>query len=748
MPAPRWPQPTREWLFQDQRAAEVTTWPASLPRPWLGNVGAGPDTEIGWFVAGADEFVRRAADGLRGGAPRHEREKHLLALPVIGTGFGGARKRAGDVVRELIPVLQRRAEELDLDLALVTNEPLTFAAAEAQRGTERAAFPGLDDALWAASERLARSAREGELVLFLGAGVSTGSGLPGWGRLIAELARGAGMTDEEVAKLGRLHVLDQARLVEMRLERAALPATAGRPLGQAIAAAIRTSAGYPLAHALLAALPVDEIVTTNYDELFERASRAIGREVSVLPHAPRAGAGRWLLKMHGCVTDPDHIVLTREDYLRYDQRRQALAGIVQALLMMRHMLFVGFSLTDDNFHRIADAVRRARRPASGARGPATMIDRFGTALELFSDPMSQALWADDLDWVTMDGGPPPGDGGKALRQAAARRIDIFLDAVVAQTGTTAHLLNPRHEGALRDDERALVAHVRSFVDAVSRDPAAARSSAWRPIRGAPAEARLERAEVGGQAGHPAGMLGEPHDHREPDPRPDRSLRARDARRRAHRHAQPAPLPRARRLRGRRRRHRPGRVFALQQGGAAAPVGGRRAGAVDGEGARRRHRAGGGVVGTRSSSCTTPRGAPSSAWSSRSPTRRSCTTAPRPSRTRASSRRARATSPGGSSARRAASRARRRGSSPGSRGEAPRGGSVPRVPAAGVPRQLRRDHPGPRSRRVRGGGRGAHPGRLAAAARGRRSGGRGRPAEEPAAFHRGGEVGDRPAACER
>jgi hypothetical protein len=478
---PRWPEPTKEWLLQDQRVMKVASWPDALPQPWLCNVGAPSDTEVGWYLAGAAEFLRRAADEVRAAPPRHDREKHLLALPVIGTGFGGARRRAGDVVRELVPLLARRAAELDLDIALVTNEPLTFAAAEAQRGAAREAFPDLGDALWAAGERISQSARDGDLVLFLGAGVSTGSGLPRWGELIAELGRAAGMTSAELAKLARLHVLDQARLVEMRLERTTSPAAA-RPLGEAVAKAFQAHPGYPLAHALLAALPVDEVVTTNYDELFERASRAIGREVSVLPHAPAAGTGRWLLKMHGCVTDPDHIVLTREDYLRYDQRRQALAGIVQALLMMRHMLFVGFSLTDDNFHRIADAVRRARRPARGSRGPETISDRFGTAVELFSDPMSQALWADDLDWVTMDDGPPGDDGG-ASRRAAARRIEIFLDAILARTGTTAHLLDPRHEGALRDEERALVTHLRVLIDAVARDPIAARAAAWRPIEG-------------------------------------------------------------------------------------------------------------------------------------------------------------------------------------------------------------------------------------------------------------------------
>ena len=31
----------------------------------------------------------------------------------------------------------------------------------------------------------------------------------------------------------------------------------------------------------------------------------------------------------------------REDYIRYHERRQALAGIVQAFLITKHMLFIG-----------------------------------------------------------------------------------------------------------------------------------------------------------------------------------------------------------------------------------------------------------------------------------------------------------------------------------------------------------------------------------------------------------------------
>lgn len=65
--------------------------------------------------------------------------------------------------------------------------------------------------------------------------------------------------------------------------------------------------------------------------------------------------------MHGCVDYPENIVLTKQDYIRYEDRFAALAGIVQSTLLTRHLLFVGFSLEDDNFQRIFDSVRKASR---------------------------------------------------------------------------------------------------------------------------------------------------------------------------------------------------------------------------------------------------------------------------------------------------------------------------------------------------------------------------------------------------
>ncbi len=89
------------------------------------------------------------------------------------------------------------------------------------------------------------------------------------------------------------------------------------------------------------------------------------------------------------------------------------AGIVQALMMTKHMLFVGFSLQDDNFHRLFDSVQRARRPAAASgrssslsrsnRGLGPVTDKLGTVVCLEANTLQRELWGEHLDFVFMDG---------------------------------------------------------------------------------------------------------------------------------------------------------------------------------------------------------------------------------------------------------------------------------------------------------------------------------------------------------
>jgi hypothetical protein len=151
--------------------------------------------------------------------------------------------------------------------------------------------------------------------------------------------------------------------------------------------------------------------------------------------------------MHGTVERPESIVLTREDYMKFQENRTALAGIVQALLLTRHMMFVGFSFTDDNFHRIAHAVRQS---LGGER------TRFGTTLVVASNPLAEELWGDDLEWIAFAG---------ALADQA-RVLDVFLDRLAARAAAaTAHLGERRYDGVLSAGERALRDRLEAFVDA-------------------------------------------------------------------------------------------------------------------------------------------------------------------------------------------------------------------------------------------------------------------------------------------
>lgn len=447
------------------------------PRPWLGRIGS-RGRDVSWYADGAAEFLDTAATAIAavGEPPLFGRARPLLALPLVGTGKGGAAEMAGEVVQELLPRLRTFAGRSfggrEFDVALVCLDAATHAAAQAER-VRRADWPtDLTDGLKAEADRLATHALRGELALFLGAGVSTAAGLPGWGGLIDRLAERAGMSADERAALGEVKsVLDQATLVERRL------ADRGDTLGRAVADLLGPYRHYALAHALLAALPVREAITTNYDRLFEDAWRVSDSDgLAVLPGSIRPDARRWLLKMHGCLSDPDKVVLTRASYTRYDERLPALGGMVQAFLVTRHVLFAGFSLTDDNFHRIVDAVRRIR--GEGRPG------QFGTALSLGAGGLSEVLWEQDVRRVRMDGAKESAPGFPF--DEVARRLEVFLDYLVSRTRDAAHLLvGERFDPLLTAGERRLRDALARFAAEVTGPDAAA-------VRGTVAWPHVER----------------------------------------------------------------------------------------------------------------------------------------------------------------------------------------------------------------------------------------------------------------
>ena len=127
-----------------------------------------------------------------------------------------------------------------------------------------------------------------------------------------------------------------------------------------------------LAHYLAMSLPVGHVITTNYDDLLERSLTALKRYPVIVVRqedVARTGGldGVHLVKLHGDVDEPGEVVLCRDDYDEFFERRPAIALLLEGLLLNRTFFFIGYGLRDPNFRqvygRVGRMLREAHRPA-------------------------------------------------------------------------------------------------------------------------------------------------------------------------------------------------------------------------------------------------------------------------------------------------------------------------------------------------------------------------------------------------
>lgn len=426
--------------------------------------GKAPDREQIWIVdiiGGVEVILQRVAavlaDIKQGHGDRagfNGRALPLVVMPVFGIGLGGLSHQRGHVIGRLVARLTELANDLEIDLVVVARDPAVHAALQYAR---RDLVKPLPSPYERQARELGELARSGQLALFLGAGVSMAAGLPSWKGLIDELAAGAPGLDPEDLK--GLTEVDQAELIQREDESGFAKRVAK----------IAKRVGQPsLLHALLAGLDVSQVVTTNYDRLYERAVKATGRSVdSVMPWVSAVGAGRWILKLHGDVEHPKMIVLTRRHMVRYDASNRPSAALLQSLLLTRKLLMVGVSLKDDNVIRLAHEVQEYREEYQGG-GKRT----FGTVLDIGDGRVRSRLWEKQLDWVHLD-------EMRTLGRDGAWALELFLDRVGYYAAhQSSWLLDDRFEKLLKDPTDVTLARdIRALYARLPKDG----SAEWTPL---------------------------------------------------------------------------------------------------------------------------------------------------------------------------------------------------------------------------------------------------------------------------
>ncbi|PLR76760.1 hypothetical protein CU633_14080 [Bacillus sp. V3-13] len=99
------------------------------------------------------------------------------------------------------------------------------------------------------------------------------------------------------------------------------------------------------------------VLTTNYDTFAEDCTADYGTN-RLKKYVGQKGFFRkssdWgeIFKIHGCISEPESIVISREDYKRFDKNCVLISAKIISLLISSPIIFLGYSLTDRNIRKI------------------------------------------------------------------------------------------------------------------------------------------------------------------------------------------------------------------------------------------------------------------------------------------------------------------------------------------------------------------------------------------------------------
>lgn len=203
---------------------------------------------------------------------------------------------------------------------------------------------------------------DGRLALFVGAGVSMGCGLPGWGELVSRVVKATWMDQPDLAAL----LVKDKNILAARYARQKTGAKFNRIVHEAL---YQDDVELSRCVWAIARSGVRQICTFNFDDLLVEALLTEGREyVIATPDEPfrTTYEGITVYHLHGILPrmyrdselDVAKIIFSEDDYHGLYSDPYSWANIAQlSLLTSKSVLFIGLSMQDPNLRRLIDVAR-------------------------------------------------------------------------------------------------------------------------------------------------------------------------------------------------------------------------------------------------------------------------------------------------------------------------------------------------------------------------------------------------------
>ena len=199
-------------------------------------------------------------------------------------------------------------------------------------------------------KKFTKAVQEGNAAVFAGAGTSVDAGFVDWKKLVEPFAN---EIDLDIKKETDLIGLTQFYINKKKGNRGTV--------NQEIIDQFSSPDAETDVMNLLTRIPISTYWTTNYDKVIENGLVKNNRKGDIKRNTDNLAisvpdSDAVVYKMHGDVDIPGEVVISKDDYERYNEKRSLFVTALRGDLVSKTFLFVGFSFEDPNLESILGKV--------------------------------------------------------------------------------------------------------------------------------------------------------------------------------------------------------------------------------------------------------------------------------------------------------------------------------------------------------------------------------------------------------